>query len=40
MPIEKKIGLKGGIVERGSLTLCSLGKPYDLAGWEPVSILR
>ena len=31
MPTEETIGLKGGIVERGSLTLCSLGNPYNLA---------
>ena len=31
MPIEETIGLKGGMVERGSLTLCSFGRPYNLA---------
>ena len=34
--IDDTIGLKGGVVELGSLTLCNLGKPYNLAGLEPV----
>ena len=27
------MGLKGGVIVLGSLTLCNLGRPYNLAGW-------